>query len=841
MWRDKHGDHGGTAAGAGRGAATPWRGWRVRAVVALLALLLASPALAGLRELGAGEVPSLAPTEGLLALAVDSSLALERIDVRADRGPDESLRLGPIAVGREVRLFVASAGSYRWNRVVERGDVSYPLGDDPEYQFEVRPGVLNYPGELVFRPRGSSSAVIHLANRGLAVLDLLDRRHPGLDLPFVYGGHYPDPFPEFYRRERGAERPVDPDAVAAVPSPGALPLAVEALWRTPAVDRVSLSPDGALLAIARQRDEGWEVDLVDLEADASQLLIGSPSAVRALGWSGPRQLVVGLAAGPTEDAVQVIRVGPRVDGRRRFERAKVPRLGRVLDLLPGSPRQILFESRVDGALAVHRLDISSQATLDSFDFRWERRLNHGVDGDLAWLTDGRGRLRAVQAPDRHGASVLYHGANEHFHKVLRVEDEHGFEPLRLSADGSLIYGLTEQQRGQRELVALDPDSGRIETVYARPGVDIVAPVFDPLRKLLGASYFDAGRLVTHYFDPADRQLDAELRAAFPGSSIGLLDRDHSGRHLILAVEGSDRPAMIYHFDRERRQASLIEHTRPWLAGQRFAPTHLVQARSVDGLAVEAYLTLPDAQGRRPLVVMPHGGPIGIRNQRHFDPEVQFLASLGYAVLQINFRGSAGFGRAFREAGHGELGQLIESDIDAAISTALGQHPLDQTRVCMVGASYGGYSALVSALRWPGRFRCVASLAGFTDRILQFTASDSGRSAEVRQILETFMGDPRAELARMQADSPVYRYRELDVPLLLAHGTEDLRVDYEHTRRLLRMLNLVGRAPTVVTLYGEGHGLETPRNRERLWHALAGFLRQHLEPPPATLVASRDPQ
>jgi dipeptidyl aminopeptidase/acylaminoacyl peptidase len=228
--------------------------------------------------------------------------------------------------------------------------------------------------------------------------------------------------------------------------------------------------------------------------------------------------------------------------------------------------------------------------------------------------------------------------------------------------------------------------------------------------------------------------------------------------------------------------------------------------------------------------MPHGGPIGIRNQRTFDPEAQFIASLGYAVLQVNFRGSTGFGRAFREAGHGQLGRLIEDDIDSAIQAALAAYPLDAQRMCMVGASYGGYSSMMAALRWPQRFRCVASMAGFSDRVLQFTASDSGRSAEIRALLETFMGNPHRELDEMLATSPLYRYHELDVPLLLAHGTEDLRVDYEHTRRLVRMLELAGRPPSVVTLYGEGHAMDSPHNRERLWQALAGFLRQHLDAP-----------
>jgi dipeptidyl aminopeptidase/acylaminoacyl peptidase len=816
-------------ARAANGSMTPQI--RLAATVFVLLAMMIGSLQASPRMLDAGEAVALAPDQALLAVAVDTSTALRQVVLRGESALHGELRIDDLQAGRHIALFVVRAGRYRWDRVETTDAINFDTGRDPEYSFKVYAGAINYPGDFVFRPRSSKRALLHVANRGLGVIDRVERDHPALaSLPFQYIGHYADPFPTFYREQRaGAPRPER--AVRTIEAPADLPLPVELLWRPAAMEQVSMSPDGDLVALV-QRDTArrWRVEVADLTRPARprQTVFTSTRAVRELGWSGDRRLVLGSAERGADNTIVVLDLSQSADGSLLTEQRKLPRRGRVLDLLPLDPDRILVASRADGGQAVHRIDIGSRAALAAASFRWEDRLNHAIDGDFTWLTDAQGRLRAATVADQQGTNVVYHGADDRFAEVMRVNDEHGFQPLRVSADGALIYGLTEQQREQRELVSFEPETGALRTVFALPQVDIMAPVFDLAGELIGARHYLDGRLVTHYFDPAERALEAELRQAFPQRSVSVLDRSRDGRQLLLSVEGSDMPTVIHHYDRERGELTAVERTRPWLDDQTLAPAHVVHAVSADGLPVEGYLTLPVAEGPRPLVVMPHGGPIGIRNQRHFDPEVQFLASLGYAVLQVNFRGSTGFGRAFREAGHGEPGGRIEDDIDAALAVALREYPLDETRICMVGASYGGYSSLMSVLRSPGRYRCAAAISGFTDRVLQFTASDSGRSADIRDLLEVFLGNPNTELDAMTAGSPLYRYRELDLPLLLAHGTEDVRVDYEQTRRLVRMLNLAGHDPVLVTLFGEGHSVQGQQNREKLWHSVAGFLRQHLE-------------
>src|SRR5690606_6507161 len=409
-----------------------------------------------------------------------------------------------------------------------------------------------------------------------------------------------------------------------------------------------------------------------------------------------------------------------------FDRLNFPYRGRLIDALEDDPEHVLFASTYGGTsrvgMQVHRGPIWSQRGLNRFRFSRDAALDRSVAEGREWFADGAGELRAAIA-HRDDHHVLLHGRAGQLNEGMVLDDAAPLVPKALSADGSLIYGSSEDDREQRDLVELDPVSGRItRTVFSRPRVDVQGAVFDAGHTLVGASYYEDGLLVSEYFDERSRAMQIKLQRAFGDRSVHVLDRDRASDQFLLWVGGSDRPSEIYHFDSTQNRASLLMPVHPGLEGRSFHKSMVVRATARDGFPIEAYLTLPGAHTPPPLVVLAHGGPIGIRDTRHFDREVQFFASLGYAVLQVNFRGSEGFGREFREAGKRSYGTLIEDDIDAALSQVLASHPVDGDRMCAVGSSYGGYSALVSAIRWPGRFRCVVSFAGVSDRILFFTAS-----------------------------------------------------------------------------------------------------------------------
>lgn len=792
------------------------------------------PAQASIRKVRPGEDPTLAAGEGLLVVAVDSSIDISSLRIARQGNLRGGETINDIAHGKSRTLFVLTAGDYQWAGLHQAQSYNHELQDDKEFQFHVKPGVINYPGDLVYRPLGGMRAVIHATNRGLGAIDWLRANNPGAyqRYRFEYTGHYADPFPAFYRAARALQpgkTDAELDQTLSPPAPGKLPIAVEELWRTPRVRGASLNTDGDLLAEAIYERNAWHIDLIDLTAGKTIRLLNAPAPVSSLQWAGGNVLAVTLTANSIS-TVHVIRIGAAGPKGRSYVNIEIPRSGRVLDPLPDDPDHLLFESRdPQNVLQVHRLDISSSSAFDRQQFQSGARLDHGVPNALEWLTDGHGRLRAAYAKQGEDL-MLYYGADGKFQPVLKINEDSLFQPLALSADGSVFYGLSDKGRAQTDLVAFDPQTRRItRTVFSKPGVDMEMVAFDAHRKPIGAAYFNKGQRIVEYFDRDNREVGERLAKAFPGLTTTMLDRDESGRHFIVSVEGSDRPAELYHLDLAKGVASQLHESVPWLLGKHFAPARIVHAKGADGLPIEAYLTLPlHASGKSPLIVYSHGGPIGARDSLVFDPAVQLFASFGYAVLQVNYRGSEGYGRAFREAGRHHYGGLIEDDIDAATRMALAKFPLDGNRMCAVGASYGGYSALVSAIRWPRRFRCAVSIAGVSDLFLFFTASDASYSANGRRQMEELIGNPVTDAESMRTYAPLYRYRELTLPIMLAHGTEDVRVDYEHSRRLIRMLNLAGRPPVMMTLEGEGHGDLSQNNETALWNGVAGFLRAHLD-------------
>jgi pimeloyl-ACP methyl ester carboxylesterase len=812
----------------------------------MLLMLCTLDALA-MRRIDPGDDPKLAADEGLVVLSVDTSAAVNTVHV-ARVGGGTATVLNYLAVGRNPRLFAAKAGEYEWSQMkltTYRRYSRFSIGK-PEFRFTVEPGKIVYPGDLVLRPSSLTYSYIQIHNRTLPIMDWLETQHSALyqRLPFEYTGYYPDPFPDHYRaalakKQRGG---ADLNAGREAPKPTGLPIPAEVMWKPGRIGAVALNPAGDLLAEAVREEKGyWALQLIDLRDGVAQVLTTMRDLPETLRWKGDRTLIA--AGGGWHDEHTVFAIGHgKIDGKLRVNALPLEGKGRVVDLLPAEPDTILYEGYDSaGKLVVHRVVLRGGKTIRGFFSAKSRdRLNQGATDDRAWFADGNGRLRAALI-ERDETTVLVHGTAGAFRDVLKADDDFEFVPVGLSFDGDTIFGLSDEDRAQRDLVALDPMTRQgTRTLFSKQGVDVVSAVFNHKREPVAARYYEAGRLVTEYFDDANRETEAWINSAFPGRMVMVIDRSDDNGQLILFVNGSDYPPQLYHLDVASRNASLLEDLTPWLSDKTFAPTHVIRTSGSDGLAIEAFLTLPEGTGKRPLVVYPHGGPVGVSDDLGFDRGVQFLASQGHAVLRVNFRGSEGYGKAFREAGERNYGRMIEDDIDAALQAALAAYPLDEKRMCAMGASYGGYSALISAIRWPGRFRCAVSLSGISDRALFFSASDNVRSISNRSRLERLMGNPRTDMAEMQATSPLYHTGDLTLPVMVVHGREDMRVDFEHTRRLVRMLNLEGRPPVVMAVPHMGHSLDHPVMADVVWTGIAGFLQQHLARVPAAAAATAAP-
>jgi dipeptidyl aminopeptidase/acylaminoacyl peptidase len=338
---------------------------------------------------------------------------------------------------------------------------------------------------------------------------------------------------------------------------------------------------------------------------------------------------------------------------------------------------------------------------------------------------------------------------------------------------------------------------------------------------VGVVYEQDGLPEFHYFDTFYDRYQRSLEHALPGVVTSIMDVDRTERHLVVMSHSPSDPGTYYLLDTQTNTAVRIGHRMPWLDPQKLAEVRSLHVDRTDGAEVEAFVALPRAGGGRPpVVVLPHGGPIGVRDTRRYDPLVQFLAAGGLAVLQVNYRGSGGHGKSFLDAGKRQWGRGIEDDLEAALDAVIERGWVDPDRICVAGGSYGGYSALMSVIRRPDRYRCAASVNGPTDLLFAYETFFD-RWEEGREYFEEFIGDPEDE-EDLLSISPAYQAAAIRVPIFLVHGTEDRRVDVDHFYRMKAVLEALHRPHEVQLIQGAGHALSGSE-----WIELATRLRVFL--------------
>lgn len=797
-------------------------GWRISMPVLVALLVAAATVRAG--------VPALRPGQGLLVLAVSTDVAIDRLRVERLDGPfagwthafaeGESIAVRPVPAGRyRIALTEFEGGSY----------IDWPSRADLE--FDVRAGTPSYPGTLEVRRVGISSWSATLTNRAARAIGALERMHGAAAPSIEYTGRGPDPFPQLLRELRAATpgQPL-PAVVPYTDEPAARGIPAATLFDTRGVATARISPDGRRIADASMTADGWRVAVLDLDSGEAIEVYSAPLPVTDIAWASAQGLVIGAWAGFAGSRAVVVRFDERA-GAQPVGAEAIPFEGRLLSRVRGDPGRIVFLRQVVGdedPLQLHRVSVEGRRIRQS-DFRRAARLDAGLKDDSGWLIDGAGTLRIAITGSPTARTVMFREGNARMWRALMsIDGADTFVPVAMAADGLGFDAVTDHGRAQRDLLRYRiDDMENPAVVHSISGVDIENAIVRPADgAVIGVHYLRDGHLEPVYFDEGLRSLQAAMRAALPGRRVAIVDRSDDGQRALVLASGPTDPGTWYLLDRRAATLEPLGRIAPHLADLDFREPRVVQVPTPDGATVQAILTLPDrgpAEASAALVVMPHGGPIAVVDSLEFDRTVQYLAARGFAVLQVNYRGSDGFGRAFREAGMRSQGRGIEDDIEAAIDYVLARFPLDRARVALAGASYGGYSALMGLVRAPERFRCAVSISGVSDIPLQFTSSDSSRDPVRRALLARIWGDPLQELDALRQVSPVYRGDAIRAPVLLVHGLDDERVVSEHSERMRLVLQLRGAPVSTVAIQGEGHALSGRGTRARVYGYVAAFL------------------
>lgn len=585
----------------------------------------------------------------------------------------------------------------------------------------------------------------------------------------------------------------------------------ESLFPFAGVTEVQVSPEGRWIAASVFRDDEAIVMVQRVGLPILAAIVRS-SWIGQVAWDSSDTLIV--EALTTSDRpvlfVSKLRV---VDGQIKADNRAIVAPGGLVHPLPFVPETVLWEFGYKGWTSLHRITI--QELIDFNDLVRFSPKSVEIADKVAivngpaerWIVDRDGNPRAAWRRDEKGYSVMMPARGDGpLQTVYRYgEDAPAREvvPVGLTANGSHVIVKAYKGKNTRGLYKFDEKAGGPgEAIFVDPDFDVDNVLIDQLTgDLVAASYEENGEPRFHYFPEYRDRFIAKLPEAWRKDSIAILNGTVDRQIFAFFDSSATNPGEFYlrsPNDKVVRLGTLGEN----VDREKLSPVESFRVKSQDGTEVEAFLAQPAARdGAAPLVVMPHGGPKGVRDSRRYDPLVQYLVSWGFAVLQVNYRGSTGYGLEFEQLGKKEWARGIEDDIDAAVEHAMALPTIDESRICIVGGSYGGFSALASVIRHKARYRCAISLNGASDIPLLYDSSDMADSKQVMAFYEEFVGNLETEREKLIAASPAYHVKDIDAPILVVYGTDDRRVDPDHSHRMVLMLELYGKKHETLEIEG----------------------------------------
>ncbi|NEX64853.1 alpha/beta hydrolase family protein [Noviherbaspirillum galbum] len=609
----------------------------------------------------------------------------------------------------------------------------------------------------------------------------------------------------------------------------------EAFFNHPAIDNAALSPNGRYLAIQMARKDG-RVMLATMEIATRKL---QPVAnykdvdVAEFHWINDDQLVY---SGTDFQSAQ---------GEYRFTNGNlmtVQRDGSGFKALKGGRFYRASALQDSSDIYVNWAEFTTKWDVDRINLA---RLNT-ANGELktftrpgktiGWWMDGQNVPRVSRTLDQARISLYYKddaAADSAWRKISEGEQYSGevVLPQFIGPDGTL-YVTARKGKDKSSLYTFDVKTSRLgsEPVITLADYDFHGQFVADGKTLLGV-HVETDAPATVWFDERMKRVQKEVDERLPGTVNRLSSSVRNETSWILVRAFSDvQPASFYLYDTEARKLDLIGKAHPAIDPARMSTMDMIRYPARDGLPIPAYLTLPASKDAKnlPLVVLVHGGPWVRGGHWQWNPEVQFLASRGYAVIQPEFRGSTGYGFRHFQAGWKQWGQAMQDDLADAAKWAIEKGIADPKRICIAGASYGGYATLMGLIKDPELFRCGVNWVGVTDIDLMYSATWSDSSEDWRRYGIPFLiGDREKDAEMLKNFSPVRQASRLKRPLLMAYGVNDRRVPIEHGVAMRDALKASNPDLEWIEFQGEGHGWKLEKNQVEFWTRVETFLDKHI--------------
>jgi dipeptidyl aminopeptidase/acylaminoacyl peptidase len=599
---------------------------------------------------------------------------------------------------------------------------------------------------------------------------------------------------------------------------------------------VTLSPDGHWLAWVDYRESPAKIAIFDLEAKKMQRSVALPhqGRLQSLRWNDSDTLIVLLSEGGSFELTWTLAYdatggeGRMLPGMGEGKRgAVVSGRATLLNAHAPHPQAVLMTVKLGKNADNSLIEVSTQ------DGSWHL-LDQGNPQTVGWVIDVHGNPIAREDWESvHHAFVVRVWRDDKLKELLRRDD--AVEQLGLVGalpDGSALVVLTPNGRPHQAAWAYPLDGSPPHVLAEDPDTDVTGVFEDPYSGSILGVFLGGSTIAPKWLDAAAQQRYDAVQRAFPNKVIGLYGWTFDGKKTLAAAEASNSPPVYYLIDFTTHRADIAAEPYPALAGIPLGETKEIRYAARDGTQIPAYLTLPPGApaGPLPLVVLPHGEPNG-RDFPVFNRDVQFLATRGYAVLQPQYRGSGGFGEAFRKAGYRQWGGLMQDDVADGVHAMVEQHVADPRRVCILGYRYGGYMALAGAAFTPQLFTCAISVNGIFD-VPAWLRAVTPRSnivgsrtfSTVKDSLEERVGSPSD--SKLAAKSPINAAAAINIPVLLIYGADGPIMD-EQSERMGQALQAASKPVTVVKLSATDHWEWHTQSRVQVLTSFESFLGEHL--------------
>jgi dipeptidyl aminopeptidase/acylaminoacyl peptidase len=448
-----------------------------------------------------------------------------------------------------------------------------------------------------------------------------------------------------------------------------------------------------------------------------------------------------------------------------------------------------------------------------------------------WVTDHKGDIRAATTTDGVNASLLYRDSHEAAWKtVLTTTFRESFSPQFFTFDNRRLYGVSNLGRDKSVAIELDLQTGReVQLLAENSQVDISALSYSRKRKRLTLATYADWKTQRIFFDQPSKALYQELEQRLPGYEVVVTSLNDDETVFVVRTFSDRSLGAFYLYDSPSGELTKLADRAPWLPEDQLSEMKPIEYQTRDGLTIHAYLTLP--QGREPkdlpVVINPHGGPWH-RDSWTFIPEVQFLANRGFAVMQMNFRGSTGYGRKFWEAGFKEWGGKMQDDITDGVHWLIRHGIADPERVAIYGASYGGYAVLEGLVKTPDLYAAGVDYVGVSN-LFTFFKTIPPYWAPYLEMMYEMVGHPEKDKDWFQEHSPALNADKIVKPLLVAQGAKDPRVNIRESNQIVEALRKQGVEVVYIVKENEGHGFQNEENRFDFYEAMEKFLNTHLRP------------